>query len=71
MTNSRRKRGRPIDQSQQLCWMCAKATGECNWSKKLKPVKGWTAKRVHHDKWESWLVKDCPEFEHDGKDYSQ
>ena len=38
-----------------ICWDCKKATtGECSWSKNLKPVDGWKAKknkkRVHRFK---------------------
>lgn len=55
-----------------LCWDCKKAIGGCSWAKKLKPVDGWDAeKRVVRDEWcgdyESYCVKNCPEFEHDDK----
>lgn len=37
------------DKDQQLCWTCKRATGFCNWSAHLKPVKGWNAKKVKYD----------------------
>ena len=44
---------------QSICWDCKKSTtGECSWSKELKPVEGWTAKENEG----SYCVKKCPEF---------
>jgi len=54
---------RPV---QTLCWDCAKATGFCNWSADLRPVKGWTVKEVWKEQTgKGYLVIDCPEFERD------
>lgn len=57
-----------------LCTDCAKATtGECSWSKNLKPVEGWKAqKRTEHfiskgKKYEveRYRVLWCPLFDRD------
>lgn len=53
-----------------LCWHCEWATGKegkCPWARSLKPVPGWTAKKVtlkiskgvYTD---SYIVKECPLF---------
>lgn len=42
-----------------LCWECRNATGGCSWSKKLKPVKGWTVEEGSV----SVSVKSCPKYE--------
>lgn len=53
-----------------LCWTCQNATGGCSWSKKLKPVEGWTAEvrnlkfnengEAKYDK--SYKVIKCPHY---------
>ena len=55
-----------------LCWDCAKACGGCRWSKKLKPVPGWTAEHFEavlysngYIKRDTYIVTACPEFERD------
>lgn len=49
------------------CWDCAKAcVGGCSWSRDFIPVEGWDAEKT--EKAEgivSYIVRDCPEFEHD------
>lgn len=54
---------------QTLCWDCAKATGFCNWSSDLKPVKGWkvipTQRELYGGIYNSCIVLECPEFERD------
>lgn len=48
-----------------LCWDCrCSTTGECRWSRKLKPVKGWVAeeKCIKDGIGRSFLVRECPEF---------
>jgi len=63
----------PYINDQTLCWDCANATGNCRWSEKLKPVKGWTAeKTLKHSSYgsgqvliESFIVRECPEFVRD------
>jgi hypothetical protein len=62
-----------------LCWFCAKAYGECRWSKEAKPVKGWSAiKTVRSDQKNRpsrcYCVVECPEFELEDRswaDYEQ
>lgn len=60
-----------------LCWKCAKACGRCAWSqKKAKPVKGWKAKKTkvgmeHGREIVSYIVRECPEYEPDGRDHSK
>lgn len=53
--------------STQPCWTCKKACGGCSWSSKLKPVKGWKAKKVqkheHGHNWETYRIEHCPEYE--------
>ena len=54
----------------QLCWDCKKACGGCNWSDKLKPVKGWTAEeRIIKSNGEpsihTYKIIKCPEFDRD------
>jgi hypothetical protein len=52
--------------SYSLCWDCAKATGYCNWSAYLRPVKGWVAKEVWKEQTgQGYLVINCPEFVRD------
>ncbi len=53
-----------------LCWSCKKSTtGECSWSKRFIPVKGWKANKntLRDNKGNrsiiSYAVKKCPEFE--------
>lgn len=53
---------------EQLCWMCSKAYGGCNWSACFEPVEGWTAEPivlspkspypVH-----TYHISECPEYE--------
>ena len=65
----------------QLCSVCARASGHCPWSHNLTPVEGWTAfpsKISHYRKnkkgrvqniytTESWHIIDCPLFLKDAK----
>ena len=53
-----------------LCWDCEKAIGDCRWSSKLRPIKGWkiikTQKKIHGGgEYESCIVLECPEFKAD------
>ncbi len=55
-----------------LCWDCAKATGGCSWSEKLKPVQGWVAQEAKPSSskpYVTYLVIECPLFERDGIGY--
>lgn len=47
-----------------LCWRCQKATGNCDWSRFFRPVKGWEAEEtlIQNDQQKSYLVIRCPEF---------
>lgn len=51
----------------QLCWRCNNACGGCLWSKKLKPIKGWTAVPVtikdSMGDISTYKITDCPQFE--------
>jgi hypothetical protein len=44
-----------------LCWDCANACGNCRWSSKLKPVKGWRAKKSTKIEG-SYMVRQCPKY---------
>ena len=45
----------------QLCWTCQRATGYCDWSANLKPIKGWDAKLVKcKDGGHTYRIKACP-----------
>lgn len=51
-----------------LCWDCSKATGQCTWSKRLVPVKGWKATEIPPTKtkpYSAYIVEECPAFERD------
>ena len=60
-----------------LCWSCAKACGDCDWSAELKPVKGWTAVpttiigNYGWDRVNTYRVDACPEYENDTDRYNQ
>lgn len=52
---------------ESLCWKCQNSCSGCSWSRSFEPVKGWTAERrmiknSPYDSFESYLVKECPEF---------
>lgn len=57
-----------IEQKQTLCWTCQNAvpdsTGElgCSWSRRLKPVEGWTAVETTNTTTTTYRVIDCPEY---------
>ena len=59
-----------------ICWFCKNATGGCDWSRGLIPIKGWTARPITIDKSDkgkkgqyikkskpSFRVSECPEFQ--------
>lgn len=63
-----------------LCWKCSKSCGNCSWSERFQPVKGWTAikTRLYCDRGEyndrtteSYIVIDCPLFDDDTAQYGQ
>jgi len=58
---------KPPTQSDQLCWTCRNAVPDlkghgCSWSRKLVPVKGWTAEKSTSRGKDTWSVKKCPEY---------
>ena len=54
-----------------LCWDCSFATGGCSWSDELKPINGWTAKRVTKQTQDSYMVYACPLFSRDALNYGR
>ena len=51
----------------QICWRCKNATGNCSWSRDLKPIKGWQAtKSLKKDDmgqpYSSYRITYCPQF---------
>ena len=63
--------------SDTLCWSCNKACGQCSWSQpRPKPVEGWTAEQTTIEiqggqKITSYIVRECPKYESDGRDHSK
>lgn len=56
--------------NEQICWRCANATGGCPWSKDLKPVKGWRARKTFIKDsgkfgYTSYKILYCPLFNED------
>lgn len=53
--------------SYQICWDCKNACGGCEWSDRLEPVPGWTAKKVkkfdHGLEYTTYSIKKCLKFE--------
>jgi len=53
-------------QTETLCRDCDRSVGLCAWSAHLKPVKGWTARRVKYNGNHyrtTYCVSACPLFE--------
>lgn len=50
-----------------LCWDCKNATGDCNWSRSLIPVRGWKATPTYNKCQTSYIVRECPEFVRDAQ----
>lgn len=44
-----------------LCWSC-KNCGLCSWCKDSVPIKDWDAIPTHFDKYDSYIVVQCPQF---------
>ena len=64
-TNQHMIRGR-----RTICWDCANACGNCSWSARLEPVKGWEAEETvivanHGEQSKTYCVVRCPGFERD------
>lgn len=53
--------------TEQLCWTCQKACGDCSRSSCFQPVEGWTAKKVHRKTCDSYRIEKCPEYVPDKK----
>lgn len=63
------KRKAPVERKTTICWTCQNATGGCSWSRCLKPVEGWKAKKMKikgnfytREKVDSFIVEKCPEY---------
>ena len=50
-----------------ICIDCKKGADECSWLFKLRPVKGWEAKKVKCTDFVTYDVKSCPNFEENRK----
>lgn len=46
-----------------ICIDCKKGAHECEWLFRLKPVKGWSAKKVKSNGFVTYEVSGCPSFE--------
>lgn len=52
--------------TEQPCWSCKHATNKylvCPWADRLKPVKGWKAKRFALECGSSYEISECPLYE--------
>lgn len=54
----------------QMCWRCANACGDCEWSGHGQPVEGWKAVKTvvkHNGEFEfySYRIIFCPQFNQD------
>lgn len=62
-----------------LCWRCANACGNCEWSDgSFTPVKGWDATETlligdrgisRPKRMQSFIVRKCPKFKDDREQY--
>ena len=46
-----------------ICIDCKKGADECSWLFRLRPVKGWCAKKVRTAGFVTYDVQSCPNFE--------
>ncbi len=46
-----------------ICIDCKKGADECSWLFRLRPVKGWSAKKVRCSGFLTYDVEACPNFE--------
>ena len=57
-----------VDSGQgQMCWTCENACGGCSWSKELKPINGWVARKVRvknqeGDEYSTYRIIFCPRY---------
>ena len=51
----------------QPCWYCQNATGGCSWSRELKSIEGWSAKKVKCRDTDDYTYRIffCPLFKED------
>lgn len=61
-------------EKEQLCWTCERACGGengCEWSNFLRPVPGWTAKKIKKKDsmryTETYHIEECPKYINDGQ----
>ncbi len=50
-----------------ICIDCKKGADECSWLFRLRPVKGWDAKKVRCADFVTYDVISCPNFEQNRK----
>lgn len=50
-----------------ICIDCKKGADECSWLFRLRPVKGWSAKKVRCSGFLTYDVEACPNFEQNRK----
>lgn len=50
-----------------ICIDCKKGADECSWLFRLRPVKGWDAKKVRCADFVTYDVMSCPNFEQNRK----
>lgn len=46
-----------------ICIDCKKGANECSWLFRLRPVRGWSAKKVRCTDFVTYDVEACPNFE--------
>lgn len=58
---------------QTLCWDCENSwTGDCEWSRHLKPVPGWEAEETKKQTiGKTYCVIECPKFKRDSWKYGE
>lgn len=60
--------------ARSICWDCEHACCGCSWSRRFKPVNGWTAiptklKMKGDRTTDTFIVLSCPQFKRDAVDY--
>ena len=65
----KRTKGNTYKHNRTLCRECARASGNCSWSRDLTPVKGWEAEASEDRSgtFYTWYVISCPQYIADGK----
>ena len=50
-----------LGKTEQLCWACVNATGNCAWSEDLIPIPGWDADEDRTSNGDiTYKIRDCP-----------